>query len=88
MKQVSQILAVFLFFILVLSSVRFLESYSNQYRSCADEWMSKAKQIKSRPESAARFLERLDHGYLSIEGKDCPVMSPLHKRAIKAQSQA
>jgi len=88
MKQIVQILGVFLFFVATLSSVKFLESYTSQYQQCAAGWALEVDKLQSRPQLRASLIMKLDQGLLSVDGEDCPDLLPAHRQKIRAKIAA
>ncbi|MGJ8562952.1 MAG: hypothetical protein ACSHXY_05315 [Alphaproteobacteria bacterium] len=90
MKHLRLSLALFLFFVGVLSGVRYLDARSAHYVTCVEHIAAQADSPFLYPEDGKAIAEKLDNSEAEfvVKGQPCPAILAAHKDELKARFQA
>lgn len=90
MKLLTISLTLFLFFVGVLSGVRYLDHESALYASCVKTLADRADSPFIYPADAQAMIAKLENPEAKFEvgGKTCPVIYAAHKDELKARFEA
>lgn len=90
MKLLTISLTLFLFFVGVLSGVRYLDSESSLYVTCVKTIAARADSPFIYPEDAQAMIKKLDNPDAKFEvgGETCPAIYAAHKDELKARFEA
>ena len=87
MKLARLSLALFLFFVAVLSGVRYVDAQSIHYVICVRHLAAEAESPFLYPADKQKMLESLDDpdADIQVNGQTCPPILKAHKQDIRAR---